>query len=163
MPEKYRRPPSRARPNCRTDATCAGCRTWCPGDRSPVQCRSFGQGLRLVLAEGRCGPCRETPVAVIACDSCGTVMDLDLRVKPRDPEASIRVALRDVRCPPCSRCARTAAVDLRQSQTHICKSDGRRSCVHPIGNLDIRSFLGVNASNELPNCDDIICCTQFSK
>ena len=36
---------------------------------------------------------------VIACDSCGTVVDLDLRVKPRDPEASVRVALRDVRCP----------------------------------------------------------------
>ena len=30
---------------------------------------------------------------VINCDSCGTVVDLDLRVK-RDPEASIRVALR---------------------------------------------------------------------
>src|SRR5262249_2778656 len=26
---------------------------------------------------------------IIACDSCGTVVDLDLRVKPRDPEASI--------------------------------------------------------------------------
>ncbi len=38
------------------------------------------------------------PWLVIACDSCGTVVDLDLRVKPRDPEASIRVALRDVRC-----------------------------------------------------------------
>ena len=34
---------------------------------------------------------------VIACDSCGTVVDLDLRVKPRDPESSIRLALRDVR------------------------------------------------------------------
>ena len=33
---------------------------------------------------------------VINCDSCGTVVDLDLRVKPRDPEASVRVALRDV-------------------------------------------------------------------
>lgn len=31
---------------------------------------------------------------VINCGSCGTVMDLDLRVKPRDPEASVRVALR---------------------------------------------------------------------
>jgi hypothetical protein len=30
---------------------------------------------------------------VVACDSCGTVVDLDLRVKPRDPEASVRVAL----------------------------------------------------------------------
>ena len=35
----------------------------------------------------------------IACDSCDNVMDLDLRVKPRDREASIRVALRDVQCP----------------------------------------------------------------
>ena len=39
---------------------------------------------------------------IIACDSCGTVVDLDLRVKPRDPEASIRVALRDIQCPRCN-------------------------------------------------------------
>ena len=39
---------------------------------------------------------------IIACDSCATVVDLDLRVKPRDPEASVRVALRDVRCPRCN-------------------------------------------------------------
>jgi hypothetical protein len=38
---------------------------------------------------------------VITCDSCGTVVDLDLRVRPSDPEASVRVALRDVRCPRC--------------------------------------------------------------
>lgn len=42
------------------------------------------------------------PWLVIACDSCGGVTDLDLRMKPRDPEASIRVALRDVRCPRCN-------------------------------------------------------------
>src|SRR5215467_11595198 len=36
---------------------------------------------------------------VIACDSCDTVTDLDLTMKPRDPEASIRIALRDFRCP----------------------------------------------------------------
>lgn len=42
------------------------------------------------------------PWLVIACDSCGTVVDLDLRVKPRDPEASVRVALRDARCPRCN-------------------------------------------------------------
>src|SRR5262249_2594217 len=42
------------------------------------------------------------PWLVILCDSCGTVVDLDLRVKPRDPEASIRVALRDVRCVRCN-------------------------------------------------------------
>src|SRR5262245_56824988 len=39
---------------------------------------------------------------IIACDSCGTVVDLDLRVKPREPEVSIRVALRDVQCPRCN-------------------------------------------------------------
>jgi hypothetical protein len=39
---------------------------------------------------------------IIACDSCGTVVDLDLRMKPRDPEASVRIALRDVQCPRCN-------------------------------------------------------------
>jgi hypothetical protein len=39
---------------------------------------------------------------IINCDSCGTVVDLDLRIKPRDPEASVRVALRDVQCPRCN-------------------------------------------------------------
>jgi hypothetical protein len=39
---------------------------------------------------------------IINCDSCGTVVDLDLRVKPRDPEASIRIALRDIQCARCN-------------------------------------------------------------
>src|SRR5689334_13840929 len=39
---------------------------------------------------------------VIACDGCDSVVDLDLRVKPRDPEASIGVVLRDVQCPRCN-------------------------------------------------------------
>lgn len=39
---------------------------------------------------------------IVACDACGTVVDLDLRVKPRDPDASVRVALREVRCPRCN-------------------------------------------------------------
>jgi hypothetical protein len=39
---------------------------------------------------------------VIACDSCETVVDLDLRVKPRDLEESIRVVLREVQCPRCN-------------------------------------------------------------
>ena len=42
------------------------------------------------------------PWLIIACDGCGTVVDLDLRVKPRDPDAAVRVALRDVRCPRCN-------------------------------------------------------------
>src|SRR5262245_58339387 len=65
---------------------------------------------------------------VINCDSCGTVMDLDLRVKPRDPEASVRVALRDVKCPRCNwqtthHCVSAASVDLKQSRggNHMAK------------------------------------------
>jgi hypothetical protein len=49
---------------------------------------------------------------VINCDSCGTVMDLDLRVKPRDPEASVRVALRDVQCPRCNGYGRPRIIAL---------------------------------------------------
>ena len=49
---------------------------------------------------------------VIACDSCETVVDLDLRVKPRDHEASVRVALRDVRCPRCNGYRRPRIVAL---------------------------------------------------
>jgi hypothetical protein len=49
---------------------------------------------------------------IIACDSCGTVVDLDLRVKPRDPEASVRVALRDVRCPRCNGHGRPRTIAL---------------------------------------------------
>jgi hypothetical protein len=51
---------------------------------------------------------------MIACDSCGTVVDLDLRVKPRDPEASIRVALRGVQCPRCNGCGRPRIIALAQ-------------------------------------------------
>jgi len=52
------------------------------------------------------------PWLVIARDACGTVVDLDLRMKPRDPEASIRVALRDVRCPRCDGHGRPRIVGL---------------------------------------------------
>jgi molybdenum cofactor biosynthesis enzyme len=52
------------------------------------------------------------PWIIIACDSCGTVVDLDLRVKPRDPEASVRVALHDVRCPRCNGQGRPRIVAL---------------------------------------------------
>ena len=39
---------------------------------------------------------------VCTCDACTTVIELDLRMKPRDPEASIRTVLKDVRCPRCN-------------------------------------------------------------
>ena len=51
---------------------------------------------------------------VIACDACDTVTDLDLRVKPRDPEASIRVVLREVRCPRCNGHGRPRIIALAQ-------------------------------------------------
>jgi hypothetical protein len=51
---------------------------------------------------------------IIACDACGTVVDLDLRVKPRDPEASIRVALRGIQCPRCNGHGRPRIIALAQ-------------------------------------------------
>jgi hypothetical protein len=48
----------------------------------------------------------------IACDACDTVIDLDLTVKRRDPDAPIRVALNDVRCPRCNGDGRTRIVGL---------------------------------------------------
>jgi hypothetical protein len=39
--------------------------------------------------------------------SCGTMIDLDLTVKRRDPNAPIRIALDDVRCPRCNSYGRT--------------------------------------------------------
>ena len=54
------------------------------------------------------------PWVVIACDSCDGVTDLDLRMKPRNPEASIRVVLRDVRCPRCNGHGRLRIIALAQ-------------------------------------------------
>lgn len=56
---------------------------------------------------------------IITCDACDTVVDLDLRVKPRDPEASIRVALRGVQCPRCNGHGRPRIIGLAQ-QSSVC-------------------------------------------
>ena len=53
------------------------------------------------------------PWVSIVCDSCDGVTDLDLRMKPRAPEASIRVVLRDVKCPRCNGHGRPRIVGLR--------------------------------------------------
>jgi hypothetical protein len=52
---------------------------------------------------------------VVACDSCGTIVDLDLTFKRRDPNAPICTALDDARCPRCNGHGRTriAALALR--------------------------------------------------
>ena len=60
--------------------------------------------------KARCGSGRRLPQhswqSITGWSSPATVVravvDLDLRVKPRDPEASIRVALRGVQCPRCN-------------------------------------------------------------
>jgi hypothetical protein len=54
------------------------------------------------------------PWVVVACDSCGIINYLDLRMKPRDPEASVRVALRDIRCPRCNGHGRPRIIALAQ-------------------------------------------------
>jgi hypothetical protein len=59
---------------------------------------------------------------VINCDSCGTVVDLDLRVKSRDPEASVRVALRDVQCSRCNGYGRPRIIALsRHPSIGLCE------------------------------------------
>jgi hypothetical protein len=63
----------------------------------------------MVLAQDRR---RANFKASLAGHSCGTVVDLDLRVKPRDPEASVRVALRDVQCPRCNAYGRPRIIAL---------------------------------------------------
>jgi len=57
---------------------------------------------------------RHTWLAIL-CESCGTVVDLDLTMKPRDPEASVRVALRGVHCPRCNGHGRPRIIGLAHS------------------------------------------------
>ena len=100
MPEKYRRPHSHER----VQAVERMKRDW------EAQRQALATVRRFNAAKGKAWFWPKIAAAlvskhhwlVIACDSCDTVVDLDLRVKPRDPEASIRVALRDVQCPRCN-------------------------------------------------------------
>jgi hypothetical protein len=52
------------------------------------------------------------PWVQILCESCGCVTDLDLSFKRRDPEASIRAALKDLRCPRCNGHGRPRIIGL---------------------------------------------------
>ena len=52
--------------------------------------------------------------AKVLCESCGTVNDFDLSMKPRHPETPISVALREVRCPRCNGHGRPRIVGLAQ-------------------------------------------------
>jgi hypothetical protein len=72
------------------------------GDRPPLQRNAFRQRLCLVLAEDHRRPHIKTSLVDYHLRQLRIVVDLDLRMKPRDPETSIRVALRDVQCPRCN-------------------------------------------------------------
>jgi hypothetical protein len=54
------------------------------------------------------------PWIEVLCESCGMVADVDLRMKPRDPEASVRVILKDVKCPRCNGHGRPRILGLKK-------------------------------------------------
>jgi hypothetical protein len=103
MPEKYRRPDHRER----VQGIYRMQRAWQAEREALLVTRHFNavnsaKGATWFWPTIKCALTAKHHWLVIVCDSCGGVTDLDLRVKPRDPDASIRVALRDVRCPRCN-------------------------------------------------------------
>ena len=64
---------------------------------------------------------------IINCDACGTVVDLHLRMKPRDPEASVRVALGGFQCPRCNGHGQPRIIGLAQHPTKLCACPLSRS------------------------------------
>jgi hypothetical protein len=83
------------------DAPRVGSAAWGTGNRAPVQRNAFRQLLCLVLAKDRCRSHIKASPAGHQLRQLWDRVELDLRVKPRDPEASIRIALLDVQCPRC--------------------------------------------------------------
>src|SRR4051794_3633535 len=51
---------------------------------------------------------------IVLCRSCGTMLDLDLTMKRRPPEATVLMALRDVKCPRCNGHGRPEIAGLAQ-------------------------------------------------
>jgi hypothetical protein len=115
MPEKYRRPHTHERV-----ATVERMkRVWAAERDALATVRRFNAKLSAKRAvwfwpKITAAITAKHPWLIIACDSCDTVVDLDLRVKPRDPEASVRVALRDIQCPRCNGHGRPRIVALSQ-------------------------------------------------
>src|SRR5262249_40440161 len=81
---------------------------------------------------------------VINCDSCGTVIDLDLRVKPRDPEASF-----GWRFPPplqwawqvAHHCVGAASVDLKQSGEKSWNGSARKHQLRALKSLAVGAII----------------------
>jgi hypothetical protein len=100
MPEKYRRPHTHER----VQAVERMKRDWAAQRAALAVVRRFNaaNGKAWFWPKIAAALVSKHHWVVIVCDACGTLVDLDLRVKPRDPEASIRVALRDVQCSRCN-------------------------------------------------------------
>lgn len=78
-----------------------------------MPCGSSMRPFRTAMREpgrSRSGADGNAPWAL--CGSCGTVAELDLRVKPRDPEVLIPVVLNDARCPRCNNHGRSQIIGL---------------------------------------------------
>jgi hypothetical protein len=54
------------------------------------------------------------PWLIVVCRSCDLVLDVDLRMKPRPPQATIEMVLRDVQCPRCNGHGRPEILKLAQ-------------------------------------------------
>lgn len=113
MPEKYRRPHSHKRVQAVERMKLA----WEAERDALATVRRFNaklstKGYSWFWPKITTAITAKRPWLIVVCDGCGTVVDLDLRVKPRDPEASIRVALRDIRCPRCNGHGRPRIIGL---------------------------------------------------
>ena len=110
MPEKYRRPHNHERVQTVEKMR----RAWANERQALATVRRFNaaNGKAWFWPKISAALISKHHWLVVACDSCGTVTDLDLTMKPRDPEASIRVALRDVRCPRCNGHGRPRIIGL---------------------------------------------------
>jgi hypothetical protein len=116
MPERYRRPHSHER----VQSVERMRRAWEAEQDALVTVREFNARLSANRAvwfwpKIAAAITAKHPWVSIICDSCGGMTDLDLRMKPRDPEASVRIALRDVRCPRCNGHGRPRIIGLTQA------------------------------------------------
>ena len=110
MPEKYRRPHNHERRQTVTEMQ----EQWRAERQALATVRRFNaaNGKAWFWPKIAAALTSKHHWLVIACDACDTVVDLDLRVKPRDPEASIRVALKGVQCPRCNGHGRPRIIGL---------------------------------------------------
>jgi hypothetical protein len=113
MPEKYRRPHHHER----VQTVDRMRRAWAAERDALATVRHFNaqvsaKGYAWFWPKITAALTAKHPWLVIVCDACDTVIDLDLRVKPRDPEASVRVALRDIMCPRCNGHGRPRIIGL---------------------------------------------------